>query len=1064
MGIRNIELNRRSFLLKAVLLAILVLATYVASSAGVSSGIPVAQVEVAKAAGDYQVRMCGDAFHQGGNWDWAWSETLAWYDPIGSDCSTTLGNLRARAPGPAVLYGRDSFGGWFMNTPAQVNVRRLRADYYRSGYTNMYHYISKCDLWDNCSWSDTPEGWHSYDSGWGWWKHFGIVVHCVNPSGCIPAWTSELMAQNFEFDMEDGSVPSIDPLSGTLVSGGWKKGTDQVAFYASDTGSGVKQIAYKIDGGAPQGWWGITWCSYGPSGYYDRLSPCNFDHSFTWTIDTTSLTDGTHTVQGVVQEATNSIYYNPSVTFNVDNNAPGPVSNMTNNGGDGASWTNNDEFDLQWTVPSQGSGSGIAKVKYQIDDGPVQEKTSGDMSKLEDLSTGNVGDHVVSIFLEDAAGNVEPGNARSIHAQFDDQQPGAAEPDELNGYVSAGETVSWQEVIPGEVPVSDIAGYAISFDSNPIGNPGEEITHPGKSNLSTELPGSVPEGESYIHVRAISGSGVAGPVNSEAIKVDQTKPNVDVSGHTDSWRKGPVTIGFTATDSYSGVDPAWPLSGLMYSVDGGSTQVAPGTTKSIDFHETGMHSLKTHAQDVAGNASDEINLAVRVDSKPPTLGFVKAKNPDDPTEVRAKATDEHSGFKSGTLYWKVEGSPKWKAMATQYVPASEELVAHVDDDSIPEDKKVEYLATGEDNVGNVGSSELDTEGNKYTALTPIKFGSYFKDGSDSGIVFERPVSKAACKKAKAGYRKARGRRSRAIERQQNARAKRHRRSMRRYESRVNKYCGYGKKKKSGKKKASKASFELEVAKTAAKRKSKRKKNRCKTVSKEGVTVRVCSKKKSKKKKTKSSVGVYAKRLQVGYGKRVWVRGRLAEKSGRGVSGVKIKIGTASTAQSSGDRAYKIVGRVKTTKNGVFRYLLPKGGGRHVKAFYEGSSTRRRTESRAITLFVKSRVGLKLRPKKLPNGRRVRLSGRVYFQGDEMPKRGKIVELQFRNRSGKKARWQTFRSIRTSGKRGRFKTSHKFKFIAYKQRIKFRVKVPAEAGWSYSTSTSRSRSVVVYSRR
>ncbi len=38
-------------------------------------------------------------------------------------------------------------------------------------------------------------------------------------------------------------------------------------------------------------------------------------------------------------------------------------------------------------------------------------------------------------------------------------------------------------------------------------------------------------------------------------------------------------------------------------------------------------------------------------------------------------------------------------MATEYVAASDELVAHIDDDSIPEDKKVEYLATGEDNVG-----------------------------------------------------------------------------------------------------------------------------------------------------------------------------------------------------------------------------------------------------------------------------------------------------------------------------------------------------------------------------
>ncbi len=235
------------------------------------------------------------------------------------------------------------------------------------------------------------------------------------------------------------------------------------------------------------------------------------------------------------------------------------------------------------------------------------------------------------MWLRDEAGNQPESTAVLKGVKWDDQPPGDAMPDAINGYVSAGEAVEWQPVKSEEIPVSEIAGYAVAFDQDPDGDPDEEITHPGEDNRTTELPGSVSEGESYIHVRAISGAGVPGPVNSELIKVDQTKPTVDVTGHTDSWQKGPVTIGLTASDSYSGVDPQETGSGLMYSVDGGSTQVAQGTTESIDFYRDRY----AHVEDIRDRTSQATevtrqNLSVRVDSKPPTLGFVKAKEPRRP--------------------------------------------------------------------------------------------------------------------------------------------------------------------------------------------------------------------------------------------------------------------------------------------------------------------------------------------------------------------------------------------------------------------------------------------------
>ena len=77
--------------------------------------------------------------------------------------------------------------------------------------------------------------------------------------------------------------------------------------------------------------------------------------------------------------------------------------------------------------------------------------------------------------------------------------------------------------------------------------------------------------------------------------------------------------------------------------------------------------------------------------------------------------------------------------------------------------------------------------------------------------------------------------------------------------------------------------------------------------------------------------------------------------------------------------------------------------------------------RKLFLRVRWRSTLRLSPRVVPAGGRVRISGRLRLAGAQLPPSGKPVELQAFDRG----RWRLFASTRARGPQGRWATSYRF---------------------------------------
>src|SRR6201999_4401277 len=101
------------------------------------------------------------------------------------------------------------------------------------------------------------------------------------------------------------------------------------------------------------------------------------------------------------------------------------------------------------------------------------------------------------------------------------------------------------------LPISGIAGYAVSLDGVAEGVPcaqadrcaaGEIDLAGGVDRDSLDLP-APPEGISYVHAVAVSGSGMtSSTTDTVAVGVDGTAPRVRLEGAPGGWAAGPVHL------------------------------------------------------------------------------------------------------------------------------------------------------------------------------------------------------------------------------------------------------------------------------------------------------------------------------------------------------------------------------------------------------------------------------------------------------------------------------------------------------------------------------------------
>src|SRR3954451_16361628 len=218
--------------------------------------------------------------------------------------------------------------------------------------------------------------------------------------------------------VSDDSAPGVGSPSGSLWSEGWKRGSQDVAFDASDN-VGIRETNVYLDGQPVRQ--AAKPCDY------TQTTPCP-QGGATFAIDTRTAGDGAHTLAlEAVDTAGNSARISLKVLL--DDTALAPPQNLVLDGDDG--WRSSNAFTLRWQNPTDG-GAPIAGAGYQLCPAAGGSCSQGrrdasGASSLDGLKVPAAGDYVLRVWLRDAAGNEDSHNAGpAVHLRFDDEAPNAA--------------------------------------------------------------------------------------------------------------------------------------------------------------------------------------------------------------------------------------------------------------------------------------------------------------------------------------------------------------------------------------------------------------------------------------------------------------------------------------------------------------------------------------------------------------------------------------------------------------------------------------------------------------
>jgi hypothetical protein len=129
-------------------------------------------------------------------------------------------------------------------------------------------------------------------------------------------------------------------------------------------------------------------------------------------------------------------------------------------------------------------------------------------------------------------------------------------------------------------------------------------TVPGDSTISSE--GSNLMANASVSDKAgNTGSGVSAKVN-----IDKTAPVTGISGTSNNWTNGSVTVTLSPSDALSGV------ASTSYTVDGGATQSGTSFTLATE----GDHVITYWSTDEAGNVEATRTAHAKIDKTAPTIG------------------------------------------------------------------------------------------------------------------------------------------------------------------------------------------------------------------------------------------------------------------------------------------------------------------------------------------------------------------------------------------------------------------------------------------------------------
>jgi hypothetical protein len=229
--------------------------------------------------------------------------------------------------------------------------------------------------------------------------------------------------------VQDDQPPAAG-LGGEITTGGWRRGTQNVAFAGSDVGGGVRFGETVVDGGRVNlTEYSCAKVSIGGEWRATQMRPCSLGVAGNAPIDTTRFSDGPHSIHHCVTDFAANPSCTADQTFLIDNNPPAHPRELTLAGGD--VWRRSNDFDLSWVNPSQAPASPIGGASWRIA-GPAGYDSGAkfvpghELGALQNLFVPRAGTYSLSIWLRDEAGNEAASSAASLPLRFDDVPPGVA--------------------------------------------------------------------------------------------------------------------------------------------------------------------------------------------------------------------------------------------------------------------------------------------------------------------------------------------------------------------------------------------------------------------------------------------------------------------------------------------------------------------------------------------------------------------------------------------------------------------------------------------------------------
>jgi len=188
-------------------------------------------------------------------------------------------------------------------------------------------------------------------------------------------------------------------------------------------------------------------------------------------------------------------------------------------------------------------------------------------------------------------------------------------------------------------------------------------------------------------------------------------------------------------------------------------------------------------------------------------------------------------------------------------------------------------------------------------------------------------------------------------------------------------------------------------------------------------------------------------ITVPFGFGAMLSGRLLDADGAGVAHRTLRV---VSRPSRGALRRRRVDHVRTGPHGLFRLDLPAGTSRRVSVSFPGDERLARAFRGPLTLRVRSGVELRATPRTLHGGEAVHFSGRVLAPGAPIPRRGKLLAIQYREQAT--GRWRPILVTRTDHS-GRFRATYRFRYVTGAATVRLRAQALPEERWPYAPGSS-----------